>query len=129
MCRCIIAGSRTITDYHQVVIAANNSGIVHQITEVICGDCRGVDTLGAEFARQRTECGQPMMVKHFPANWSEFGRRAGYLRNVEMAKYAAADPTGEGSLILIWDGQSLGSKMMKSIAQQYKLRIFERIVK
>ena len=46
-------------------------------------------------------------IKEFPANWQEFGRAAGPIRNGEMADYADA-------LIAIWDGRSRGTADMIS---------------
>ena len=43
--KCVIAGSRTITDYALVEKAIVDSGF--EITEVVCGECRGPDMFGA----------------------------------------------------------------------------------
>jgi hypothetical protein len=55
-------------------------------------------------------------VKYFPANWEAYGPKAGPLRNQEMANYADA-------LILIWDGQSPGSRDMLKKAKGKGLQI------
>jgi glycerophosphoryl diester phosphodiesterase len=81
------------------------------ITEVVSGTASGVDILGERWARLRQ-----IPVKRFPANWS-LGKRAGYLRNVEMACYAEA-------VIVVWDGVSRGSKHMIDIAHTKKLKVF-----
>lgn len=94
----IVAGSRTITSTIQVYKILNNSDI--EITEVVSGGARGVDKIGEKWANRR---GLP--VKVFNALWSEFGKRAGMIRNVKMAGYADA-------LIAIWDGESSGTKHM-----------------
>ncbi len=44
-------------------------------------------------------------VKQFPANWTEYGRTAGEIRNREMARDA-------DGLILLWDGKSPGASCM-----------------
>ena len=49
----IIAGSRTITDFKIVYEAIKRSGF--KITEVVCGECRGPDMLGAEWAKLNRE--------------------------------------------------------------------------
>ena len=81
--RVIIAGSRTITDYGCVADAINKSGF--DITEVVCGMASGVDSLGERYAKEH---GIP--VAYYPADWDVHGRRAGYIRNIEMAKNADA---------------------------------------
>jgi hypothetical protein len=110
----IIAGSRTIVDYDLVVIAVTNSGF--EITELVCGEARGVDTCGRQWAEKRQ-----IPIKSFPANWDANGRRAGPMRNRQMAEYAEA-------LILIWDGKSFGSANMLKEAKYRSLKIYELIV-
>jgi hypothetical protein len=112
--RVIIAGSRTMNDYNQVLAAVHDSGFT--ITKVICGMARGADMLGHTWAMDNR-----VPVSEFPADWNKHGRRAGYLRNLEMAENADA-------VILIWDGRSLGSAMMKKIALDKGLQFHERIV-
>jgi len=115
----IIAGSRTITDYVQVEQAVNDSGWADKITEVVCGGAEGVDGLGWRWAKSKDT--NPS-VAHFRANWAAYGKKAGPLRNEQMAKHADA-------LILVWDGKSKGSADMKRRAEAHGLRIFERVVR
>ena len=109
----IVAGSRDITDPAVVEEAISLSGFT--ITEVVCGDARGVDSLGAEWADDH---GVP--VKHFPADWSQ-GKSAGFSRNNHMADYADA-------LIAVWDGKSKGTGHMIAVARTRKLPIFVHTV-
>ena len=60
-------------------------------------------------------------MKAFPADWQKHGRKAGPLRNMEMAINADA-------LVLVWDGKSAGSASMKREAERAGLLIFELIV-
>jgi len=106
----IIAGSRRITEYSLVDRAVRESGF--QITEIFSGGARGVDCLGEEWGKRN---GVPVL--HFPADWEHYGKRAGYLRNEQMADCA------EG-LIALWDGQSPGTGHMIEIAQKKGLRVF-----
>jgi hypothetical protein len=106
----IIAGSRTIDDYNIIKNAIQCSQF--NITQVICGGARGADLLGKKWGKEN---GMPVI--DFPANWEAFGKRAGYLRNVEMAKHGDA-------LIAIWDGVSKGTKHMIDIALARKLKVF-----
>jgi hypothetical protein len=111
--RVIIAGSRTITDCHMVSAFLDYIGISPSV--VLCGGARGVDRCGADWARNKG-----ITVEHFPADWARYGRRAGYIRNADMAKTADA-------LVLIWDGSSPGSKNMKKLAERYSLKIYELV--
>lgn len=104
----IIAGSREITDLQSVVDAIEASKI--EITEVVCGGARGVDTLGKQWAEQHN-----IPVTTFPADWDRYGRSAGYRRNQQMGEYADA-------LIAVWDGHSRGTKHMIDIALRLGLK-------
>lgn len=95
----IIAGSRFITRAGLVEIGIKHHNIT-DITEVVCGMARGVDTLGYNWAKEN---GIP--IKEFPAAWDTFGNRAGPIRNAEMANYA-------DEALVIWDRKSPGSKNM-----------------
>jgi hypothetical protein len=108
--RVIIAGSRTITEYALVEQAVRESGF--QITEVLSGGARGVDQLGEAWARRT---GIP--VRCFAADWERFGKRAGYVRNEQMAGCA------EG-VIAVWDGSSPGTSHMIGIAREKGLKVF-----
>jgi hypothetical protein len=94
----IIAGSRTITDYNVVARAVKASEFI--IGEVVSGGAGGVDYLGEVYANKK---GIP--IRKFPAQWQEYGKSAGYRRNVDMAMYSDA-------LIAIWDGESRGTRHM-----------------
>lgn len=108
--RVIIAGSRDITDYKQVEAAYLSSNI--PITEIVSGGARGVDALGEQVAKN---FGIP--IKVFPADWDKHGKRAGPLRNIQMAEYA-------DGLIAIWDGKSKGTKHMIDQANKQGLVVY-----
>lgn len=103
----IIAGSRTICNPFYVSLAIKNADF--PISEVVCGLAHGVDLFGKLWAEVFH-----VPVKEFPADWTNLGKRAGYVRNTEMAEYADA-------LIAIWDGKSKGTKHMIDIANQKAL--------
>lgn len=114
MIRCIIAGSRTITNYNLVCNAIQESKF--NVDEIICGMANGVDFLGRRYGIESR-----ISVVEMPANWDKFGKSAGYRRNEDMAKIAT-------HLILVWDGKSKGSGHMLDLAKKYSLTIFEKIV-
>lgn len=100
--RLVIFGSRTCNPTPQRIrVTLEELGIDEsKITEVVCGMARGADLAGLRYAAQT---GIP--VKKFPADWDRYGRRAGILRNAEMAEYA---DVGVG----FWDGESRGTAHM-----------------
>jgi len=106
----IISGSRDITDIHQIRRAMEvaltfwNLNIA-DITEIVSGGARGVDTLGGCFATENN-----IPVRQFLPYWNKDGKAAGIIRNTKMAQYA-------DRLIAIWDGESRGTKHMISAMQ------------
>lgn len=106
----IIAGCRHILDYDLVLEAVANSNFI--ITQIISGGAKGVDSIGEQIAK---DLGIPYIV--VPAQWELFGRRAGPLRNREMALIADA-------LIAVWDGVSPGTKNMINQAKHLGLRTY-----
>jgi len=83
-----------------ILLAAAGNIIEWPITEVVSGGAKGVDRLGELWAQKRN-----IPITRFPAEWNKYGKRAGYIRNKEMALYADA-------LLAIWDGESKGTKHM-----------------
>ena len=110
----IIAGSRTINDLSILYRAVDK--IDWNITEVVSGGAKGVDMLGEQWA---FDTGIP--VKRFRANWTEFGRGAGHIRNSEMALYGEA-------LIALWDGYSKGTANMIDLARAKGMKIHVELV-
>lgn len=100
----IIAGTRSFQDYDLLCRKCDVLFSVKKPTSIICGEARGADTLGRKYAEER---GIP--VQSFPADWDTYGKRAGYIRNEEMARHADA-------LVAFWDGESRGTKNMICIA-------------
>lgn len=102
----IIAGSRSIANPNIIEEAIHNSGWRNEIIEVVSGCANGVDKLGEMWAEKNN-----ILIKRFPANWQKYGRKAGSLRNKQMAEYG-------DKLIAIWDGNSTGTidmvKQMKT---------------
>lgn len=115
--RVIVAGSRDFTDplfFEVVSYAVTKSGF--DITELVCGMAKGIDTHGYKWAEDKR-----IPVKEFPANWQLYGKAAGPIRNNEMAIYGDA-------LILIWDGESKGSYNMRTEALRLGLPVYEVVI-
>lgn len=111
----IIAGGRTFKDYDLLCRKADVFLSRQSEVEIVSGAAKGADKLGERYAEER---GYDM--KLFPADWNQHGKRGGYIRNEEMARYADA-------LIACWDEQSKGTKHMIDLAELYGLKV--RIVK
>ena len=111
----IIAGSRGITDYHEVIWAMQGA-YFHSIdpTEIVCGEARGVDKLGKRYGNDRH-----LPVTSFYPEWDKFGLSAGNIRNIQMGNYADA-------LVAIWDGSSRGTKQMIDYMNHLKKPVYVR---
>lgn len=119
--RVIIAGSRDFNDYKLLKKSAieiiTKKTMLPDLTRIISGGARGADTLGERFANE-----MGLEISRFISDWDGFGKRAGYVRNAEMAKFAVEDDN-DGMLIAFWDGKSRGTKHMIDLAKRYGLEV------
>lgn len=122
--RVIVAGSRDFDDFQMLMSSC--AGILSNIltenndledVRFISGTARGTDRLGEQYAQIAG-----YEISRFPADWDGLGKRAGYVRNAEMAEYAIADGS-YGVLIVFWDGKSKGTKHMIDLAQRKGLEV------
>ena len=108
--RVIIAGGRDFDDYEYMSIKLNElfkdqNVFNNKAIKVISGMATGADTLGIRYADEHK-----LTKILFPANWKEYPRIAGFLRNNDMLSIAT-------HLIAFWDGKSSGTKHMIEIAK------------
>ena len=107
----IIAGGRDFMDLKRVMQAMNKlfneGGELSHVThlEIVSGGARGADRMGELLALENN-----LKLTVFPADWDRYGKRAGYMRNQQMAQYADA-------LLAFWDGESKGTQHMVNIMQ------------
>ena len=128
--RLIIAGGRDFSDYdklecfcsHTIKCMENEQKQPFESIEIISGRAQGADRQGEVFAFNKG-----YTLKMFPADWDTNGKFAGYMRNEQMAKYAACvdePPTKRDQvravLCAFWDGRSRGTKNMISFAHMYE---------
>ena len=104
--RLVIFGSRDITHLPVLERCMETSGIdTRIITEIVSGGARGVDRLAIQYAEIIEK---PCRV--FYADWTTYGKSAGCIRNVDMAKYADYG-------LALWDGKSRGTKHMLDLME------------
>lgn len=123
--RVIIAGSRHFNDYYLLRDYADKL-LEHKKADgyniiIVSGHCYGTDLLGERYAKERK-----YTCEIYPAEWSRYGKRAGPLRNAQMAEAADA-------LIAMWDGESRGTKSMIELAKEkglaVRVKLYEKAAK
>lgn len=104
-----IIGSRSLQSFHKAAILAQ---IPSQVTHIISGGAKGVDTLAEEIA---AELGIPV-IKLLP-NYERFGKKAPLLRNDDIVGLA-------DEVLAIWDFKSRGTAYViaQCIEQQVPVR-------
>ena len=117
MYKVIIAGTRTFNDYEMLEDTCDRLLVNKRQTHKVCivsGTANGADKLGERYARKRG-----MGILFFKPDWDREGRRAGIVRNCEMARNA-------DGLIAFWDGKSRGTAHM--IGEARRLGLSVRVV-
>ena len=118
--RIIIAGSRNYTDeadfFARMNTIVSKNPWLQETTEVVSGTARGVDQLGERWAEL-----YGISITKFPADWSKYGRSAGFRRNAEMAQHA-------DGLVAFWDGVSPGTASMIDLAKGRGLKVHIEMV-
>jgi hypothetical protein len=97
----IVFGGRDFDDYPLLdeTLTALSNTIYHDVAiSIVTGMAKGADALAVQFAKEHN-----IKLYEFPANWDKYGKRAGYLRNEEMAAFS-------NGLLAFWDGESKGTK-------------------
>ena len=113
--RVIIAGSRGFNDYDLLKRKVTELIDFNDDITIISGTANGADSLGEKFAYE-----YDLTLVKMPANWTMYGKSAGYIRNEQMAVYASKQ---NGKLITFWDGESKGTSHMIKLARKYGLEV------
>ena len=122
--RLIVAGTRTFDDY--VLMKEKLDQIILGLREdysgapvvIISGNAKGADQLGIRYAMERN-----LSFRRFPAQWHQYGKAAGPMRNAQMLAYAKE---GIPALVAFWDGKSRGTDNMIQAARRGKA--FVRVI-
>ena len=111
--RIIVAGGRDFNDYSLLDRKLNHilQRLAPDNTAIVSGMARGADKLGVRWARKNN-----FDVIPFPADWNTYGKKAGFLRNAQMANMAT-------HLIAFWDGKSSGTANMIELATNKGLKV------
>jgi hypothetical protein len=112
--RIAVVGSRGFEDYKILKAVVDELRTIYDIKTIVSGGANGADSLAEQYAEENN-----LEMKVFPAKWKELGKKAGYVRNIEIW-----DDSDMG--VAFWDGQSRGTAHSFDISkrQQKKLYVF-----
>ena len=107
-----VVGSRGFNDYFLMKDILDE---YENIDTIVTGGANGADTWAEHYAKKY---GIQCLV--IPAEWSRLGRKAGYIRNVEIVNQSDV-------IIAFWDGKSKGTKLTIDISEKKgkEIRIIE----
>ncbi len=100
-----IIGSRTFDNYE--LLQETLKQYKSKITLVVSGAAKGADSLGEKWALKNS-----INTLIFPADWEQYGKRAGFIRNEDIIKNCDC-------CIAFWDGKSTGTKHSISLCEKY----------
>lgn len=109
--RVLVCGGRDYSDSNKV-----NHVLSEYLSEdlvIIQGDAKGADTLAKEWAKKRI-----VKCENYPADWDKYGKRAGFIRNVQMLN------EGKPELIIAFPGGK-GTQMMIKLAKSANVEVRE----
>ena len=119
MNKVIIAGPRDFSDKEYIYKELDN--IIHLIQrnmnndeiEIVQGGANGVDSLAKQYAHEHN-----MSCMEFKADWKQFGKAAGPIRNNDMAKYS--------DMLIAFQPElpTKGTQSMIKTAKKYRLTRF-----
>lgn len=107
--RVIVCGSRKWNDRDAI---ANRLFDLPVDSTIVHGAAAGADRIAHQEAQKLG-----LLVEPHPADWERHGKRAGVLRNEEMAK------SGADLCIAFWDGHSVGTADMVDRAEKHGIKV------
>jgi hypothetical protein len=99
--RVLVCGGRDYDDWPKLSTALHRADDKRKITVIIQGGAKGADALAKEWAEVLM-----VPVETFPADWKQFGPRAGPMRNQDMIDAGQPDaaiafPGGKGTADMV----------------------------
>ena len=114
--RVIITGSRRWKDRKRIEnrlfdLAIEHAGNLDDLV-IVHGSAKGADRIAHQEAEKAG-----LRVEPHPADWEQYGKRAGVIRNEEMAEL------GGDLCIAFWDGRSKGTADMMERAKEHGIPV------
>lgn len=110
--RLAVVGSRTFDDYNLLCVVLDELRTTHNISTIVSGGANGADSLAEKYAADNN-----LEMKVFPAKWKELGKKAGYVRNIEIW-----DDSDMG--VAFWDGKSRGTAHSFDISKRQNKKLY-----
>lgn len=107
----IVCGGRNYLHTRRMFEVLDQIHAHRPITHLIHGGARGADSIADKWARERSI----PIITCISADWEQHGRKAGWLRNLEMADM-------KPDLVIAFPGGK-GTAMMKDIATQRRIEV------
>jgi hypothetical protein len=102
-----VIGSRTFSNFDLLEKTLLPLGTI----VVVSGGANGADSLAEQYALKYN-----LEIIIFKADWKKFGKRAGYLRNIDII--AESD-----IVVAFWDGISKGTKHSLNLAESRNIPV------
>jgi hypothetical protein len=110
--RVLVCGGRDYNDYEKVRWALEPF-LNPEVTTIIHGGATGADSLAGRWAEENA-----IPVEIYFADWNKYGKRAGYIRNVQMLN------EGKPDTVIAFPGGK-GTEMMINLARSAKVDVIE----
>ncbi|WP_418181338.1 DUF2493 domain-containing protein (plasmid) [Aliarcobacter lanthieri] len=107
-----VVGSRSFNNYEILERIINKIAASVNISTIVSGGAFGADLLGKRYAKENN-----LEYIEILPNWNKYGKRAGYVRNVEIW-----DNSDLG--VAFWDGESKGTAHSFEIAKKQNKTIY-----
>ena len=109
---CLVAGSRSFSDYRLLKQKMDKLLKKQADVTIVSGGAKGADSLAEQYAKER---GYECVV--IPADWDKYGKSAGYKRNRAMHEFIAKhDARG---CVCFWDGKSKGTQHNFTLCKEF----------
>lgn len=106
-----VVGSRGFNNYG---LLKHKLDVIHEkrgITLIVSGGAKGADSFAEQWAKENS-----VPTKIFYPEWDKHGKKAGYIRNVEIVQNSDA-------LIAFWDGVSKGTEHSINLARAQEIPV------
>lgn len=114
----VVCGTRTFNDRKLLFKKLDQLTANFLKCVVVTGGARGADKLAEEWAAKNW-----YTVVNFYPDWERHGKKAGPIRNREMARFATADGTRTAYCVAFWDGVSRGTADMIEVAKAFDMKV------